>query len=238
MLTLVAGGAEMPAPDLSPGELVLRDATPDPFDIDPTPYRKLIHPSRMTQEDADALCCIARDDVFRRGQWSISQLTGATVANLGPMTDTPFGMVIELVRLNCVWNPPRPNKFFSGSFEGVAELDVMPVFNGPASIVVGGSLYLRYNFATCNRRRLGFYFQYGNGGMYTDAYLHGSPVLSSGFEFIIQMGLGARLMLGKAWALNTECNFYHFSNNNIVPPNVSVNEIAIVAGLTYYFKRR
>jgi hypothetical protein len=238
MLALFAGGAEVPATDLSPSEQVLLQSAADPADIDPTPYRKLIHPSRMSPEDADALCSIARDDVFRRGQWSVSHLTGATVANLGPMTDTPFGMVIELVRLNCVWNPPRPNKLFRGSWEGVAELDVMPVVNGPASIVVGGSLFLRYNFATCSLRRLGFYFQYGNGGMYNDAYLHGSPVLSSGFEFIIQMGLGARLMLSKAWALNTECNFYHFSNNNIVPPNVSVNEIAIVSGLTYYFGRR
>src|SRR5262249_6907403 len=162
----------------------------------------------------------------------------ATSANCGRSGNTPFGMVLALVRLNCVWTPPRPDRFIRGSFEGVAELDVMPVVNGPASIVVGGSLLLRYNFATCNLRRLGLYFQYGNGGMYTDAYLHGSPVLSSGFEFIIPMGLCTRLMLSKAWALNTECNFYHSSNNNIVPPNVSVNEIGIASGLTYYFGRR
>jgi len=238
MLALVAGGTESPPPSLSSGEQVLLDSVPEPIDNDPTPYRKLFYPSHMRPDDAAALGCIARDDVFRRGQWSMSQLTGATVANLGPDLNTPFGMVIELVRLNCVWNPPRPNKIFRGSFEGVAELDVMPVVNGPASIVVGGSLFLRYNFATHLPRRLGFYFQYGNGAMYNDAYLHGSPVLSSGFEFIIQMGFGARYMLGKAWALNMECNFYHFSNNGWVLPNVSVNEIAVLSGLTYYFKRR
>lgn len=208
-----------------------------PFDIDPTPYKPLLG-WRHKYGDEEANATIPRDDIWRRGQWSVSNLVGCTVANLGPRTEVPFTMVVNLARINCVWNPPRPNRFLRGSFEGILELDTMPVVNGPASIVIGGSLLSRYNYATHNLRKIGLYFQWGGGGMYTDAYLKGSPVLSSGFEFIIQWGLGARWMLSKTWAWNTECNFYHFSNSGIVGPNVSVNEVAIVSGLTYYFGRK
>jgi hypothetical protein len=231
--------------EMSPGQTVLLQPVAvkteaeqqAPAEVDPTPYRNLLKQRRYKDGDEESLATIPRDDIFRRGQWSVTNMVGASVANLGPRTDVPFAMVMDLLRVNCMWNPPRPNRFFAGSFEGIAELDVAPVANGPASIVIGGSLLLRYNYAAFNQRKIGVYFQFGGGGMYTDAYLKGSPVLSSGFEFIIQWGLGLRWALSKSWALNTECNFYHFSNSGIVPPNVSVNQIAVLGGLTYYFHR-
>ena len=243
VLALAAGDPEPAGTARAGGELsaseqvLLQPAEDPPADVDPTPYRNLFRQRRHKPDDEEKLGTIAHDDIWRRGQWSVSNLTGATFVNFGPFWNTPFGMVLDLVRLNCVWNPPRPNRFVAGSFEGVMELDTMPVVNGPASNVIGGSLLLRYNYRTDNLRRLGIYFQYGGGGMYTDAFLHHSPVLSSGFEFIIQWGLGARLMLDKGWAWNTECNFYHFSNSGMVLPNVSVNQLGVVSGLTYYFHR-
>lgn len=176
-------------------------------------------------------------DVYHRGQWSMSYITGFSGFNLGP-APVPFSMLPEMVRFNRVINDPRPNRFLKGSFESIIEIDTMPVVNGPASIVIGGSLLMRYNFATYKRRRLVFYGQMGGGGMYTDAYLYRRGVLSTGFEFIINWGCGCSYFLTDRLALNTELSYLHFSNSGIQLPNIGVNEIGGLIGITYYFKRR
>src|SRR5258708_5581362 len=48
-----------------------------------------------------------RDDVYHAWSWSATYLTGFIGVNLGPL-DTPFSMVPEILRLNCVWNSPHP----------------------------------------------------------------------------------------------------------------------------------
>lgn len=178
-------------------------------------------------------------DVFQRGQWSASFMSGYAVANLGPRRDIPFRFVPLLTRLNCVWNSPHPQRrILRGSFEGVAEIDTMPVVQGDARIVVGGSLFLRYNFLTFDDRRWVPYWQMGGGGMYTDAYLFGSRLLGTGFNFIIQWGAGVNIALSPSWSANLECVYYHFSNSGIASPNLGVNQIVPMLGLTYYFGRR
>ncbi len=208
------------SPTVSPADAVLRD-------------HHLFH-----RRDLDDICQAdtPRDDFYHPWSWSVTYLTGYVGIILGPL-DTPFSMVPEIVRLNCVWTSPHPNRILRGSWEGILELDTMPVVNGPASIVIGGSLLLRYNYATHTCHRLVPYFQIGGGGMYTDAYLHRSPVLSSGFEFIVQAGVGANLFLTRRLALTAEWDYYHFSNGGIVLPNVSVNTMGGLVGFTYYFGR-
>lgn len=179
-----------------------------------------------------------RDSVYHPWSWSVSYLSGYLGLNLGPRTAVPFDMVPQILRLNCIWNSPRPNRLFKGSFEGIIELDTMPVVRGPADIVIGGSLLLRYNYQTHKDRRWVLYLQGGGGGMYTDAYLHGSPVLTTGFEFIVQWGAGMNIFLNRRLALTTEFSFFHFSNGGIVLPNISVNQAGFLIGLTYYFGRK
>lgn len=181
---------------------------------------------------------IPQNDFFKPWQWSLSYMTGYVGVNLGPLLDIPFEMLPQLVRLNCMWNRPRPNKIFKGTWEGIAEVTCMPVTRGPATIVIGGSLMLRYNFGAWKNRIVTPYFQMGGGGMYTDEWLFDSPVLSSGFEFIIQNAIGVNIKLGHKWALNGEWGYYHFSNGGIVMPNISVNQLGGLVGLTYYFGRR
>src|SRR5262245_52505875 len=53
---------------------------------DPTPYRPLLG-WRHKYGDEEAIAEIPRDDIWRRGQWSVTNMIGASVANLGPRTD-------------------------------------------------------------------------------------------------------------------------------------------------------
>jgi hypothetical protein len=178
------------------------------------------------------------DDYFHAWQYDIQFLSGYIGVNLGPMGNVPFNMVPELVRIGCIWNEPRPERLLSGCWEGILELDTLPVVDGPATIVIGSSLLIRYHCVKRKKRRIVPYLQYGGGAMYTNAYLFGSPVLSSGFEFIIQAGFGVNVFLNNRWALTAEWNYYHFSNGGIVLPNVSVNMLGGVIGLTYYIGRK
>ena len=176
-------------------------------------------------------------DVYHRRQWSVSYLTGFSGINLGP-APVPFSMLPEIVRLNRVFNDPRPDRRLKGSFEWIFELDTLPVVNGPASIVIGGSALLRYNFGTYKHKRLVPYGQIGGGGMYTDAFLYRRGVLSTGFEFIINAGGGCNYFLTDRLALTLEWSYFHFSNSGIVLPNVGVNEVGALVGVTYFFRRR
>ncbi len=178
-----------------------------------------------------------RNDVYRRRQWSVSYLTGFSGMNLGP-APVPFSTLPEIVRFNRVFNDPQPDRFVKGSFEWLFEIDTLPVVNGPASIVIGGSALLRYNFGTFKHNRLVFYGQAGGGGTYTDAYLYGRGVLSSGFEFVIHFGCGCNYFLSDRFALNLEFSYMHLSNSGITLPNIGVNEVGGLVGFTYYFRRR
>jgi len=246
---LCAAHADEPAPPLSPGERVLAQtaeelAAPPPppppleFQVQqlPPPERSLVRKERPSDDYWSRT--IARDDIFSRGQWSLTYLTGYLGINLGPLFDIPFEMLPQLVRLNCMWNRPWPNRFMRGSWEGIAEVTCLPVTNGPATIVIGGSLMLRYNFGTWKNRRWNPYFQMGGGGSYTDEWLYNSPLLSSGFEFILQNAIGINVRLSDRLSLNGEWAYIHLSNGGIVMPNISVNQIGGLVGLTYYFGRR
>src|SRR4051794_8258059 len=73
----------------SPGQKVLQqpialkgEEEQQPIDVDPTPYRPLLG-WRHKEGDEEALATIPRDDIWRRGQWSVTNMIGASVANLG-----------------------------------------------------------------------------------------------------------------------------------------------------------
>lgn len=228
----------------SPSEKLLlqpysRQNTPET----PVPAESAPQERRPLMEDAVLECASIwpegspRNDLYHRGQWSVSYLTGYSGLSLGP-AHIPFSMLPEIVRFNRVFNEARPDKILRGNFEWIFEVDTLPVVNGPASIVIGGSFMGRYNYLNRRFKRLVLYGQLGGGGMYTDAYLHKSPVLSSGFEFIINYGNGFNFFITKRLALTVEANFLHFSNGGMVPPNVSVNEVGVLAGFTYFFNRR
>ena len=233
--------ADTPIPS---GERVLRMQDPDDSDEPPAkslpaPAQSLLDAARMPTAEfpTETLAKFTDDDVYHRGQWSVSYMTGYYGINLGP-APVPFSMLPELVRFNRVYNDWRPNKLLRGTFEWVFELDTLPVVNGPASIVIGGSALLRYNYYTPRIRQLVFYTQMGGGGMYTDAYLFRRMVLTTGFEFIINFGAGANYFITDRLALTAEWSYVHFSNGGMALPNIGINQMGGLIGLTYYFKRR
>ncbi len=234
-ILLQSGRADTPSSGerllLQPDEYQSLPETAAPTERLPEPRISLVRDAMIWPEGSP------RNDLYRRGQWSVSYLSGYMGLSLGP-DHSPFSMLPELLRFNRVFNDARPDKLLRGNFEWILELDTLPVVNGPASIVIGGSFMVRYNYFNRRFKRLVIYGQLGGGGMYTDAYLRHSPVLSSGFEFIINYGNGFHYFLTKRLALTAEANYLHFSNGGMVLPNVSVNEVGVLLGFTYFFKRR
>jgi hypothetical protein len=98
-----------------------------------------------------------RPDFFHRGQFSASYMTGLPNINVGPRFNATFGMLPQILRLNLVWNDPHPERILKGSLESTAEIFVVPVLYGPANIVTGSSVMLRYNYLALRDRRWVFY---------------------------------------------------------------------------------
>jgi hypothetical protein len=227
----------------SPAEQAL--ARPDPAQppdaqAEPTRPEPLLPNGPWGPSDTGVACGPRpplRNEYFDQWHLSASWLTGYIGINLGPKTWVPFSMMPELFRLNMVMWPPRPGWLLGGSGEWLLELDTIPVVDGPARVVIGGSSIGRYNFLTHKERRWVCYFQFGEGVMYTDAVRRHAGVLSTGFEFILQTGVGMNIYLTDRWAFTAEWMAYHFSNGGIVKPNVSVNMMGGLFGLTYHFGR-
>lgn len=226
----------------SPAQQVLQipDADEHP-DVVHLPQRRPFFrflPPRLSAGELEALFPgVPRDDVFRRGQWNVSFMTGWWGVNLGP-ADLPFSMLPQVFRLGWIVNQPRPDRRVKGCWEAVFEMDVLPVVNGPGSIALGLACLARYNFGVHKPRSIVPYFQMGGGGLYCDTYLYNSRLLSSGFEFVIHIGGGCRAFLNRRLAVNLEWNYAHLSNSGIVLPNVGVNQLGGTIGLTYFLGRR
>jgi hypothetical protein len=148
----------------------------------------------------------------------------------------PTSMVPEIVRLGMMWNDSNACKDrWRGSFEGILELDCLPVVEGPGSIIVGGSLLLRYNWGWRTKRFIP-YTQLGGGGMYTDAWMFPGSPTGSGFNFILQLGAGGHYFLNNSWALTTEVTYFHMSNAGIAG-DLGYNIVGGLFGITHYFGR-
>ncbi len=146
--------------------------------------------------------------------------------------------VPQIVRLGMMWNNEHLDRdHVKGCFEGIIELDCLPITSGAGNIVIGGSLMLRYNFRRRWHKRLVPFFQFGGGGEYTDAYLFPASPTGNPFNFILQIGRGAHYFLNEHWALSTELVYFHMSNSGISANNLGYNFVNGLFGVSYYFGR-
>jgi hypothetical protein len=173
-------------------------------------------------------------EIFHRQQVELQIMSGITYFPIGLGPDGPPSIFLpQQVRLGFVLNNTRPDCLIRGTFEAIAELDTVPIVQGAGSILTGGALYGRYNLS-CRDLRLVPYFEIGGGGAYSDAYRFHPTNLSTGFEFILHMGLGTRLLLTDRWALSTEWAFYHFSNGGMHMPNLGINTWGVTLGVSRF----
>lgn len=204
-------------------------------------FRRL---ARLYQHLTAAKYCYC--ETFVRGQWSASFMTGYLVTpfNWFGIRLGPQGPRLDFLPLNVrlqrvVRGNNGERRWFKGSTEVVVELTNMPIVNGSGNFLIGSTISGRYNFSY-TRRRIIPYVQFGGGVSYSDSWTGGAAAtnLTSGFNFIIHAAYGSKFFINNRWSFDQETSFYHFSNSGIGGgPNVGVNGITGLFGLTYYFNR-
>ena len=95
---------------------------------------------------------------------------------------------------------------------------------------VGLTPHLRYNFATGTH-----WIPFFDLGAGVSATSIGPPDLSGTFEFNLQLGGGVHWFLRDNLALTSEVKYLHMSCAGIHPPNLGLNSVALMIGVTWFF---
>ena len=90
--------------------------------------------------------------------------------------------------------------------------------------------FIRYNIATGTR--FVPFMEIGAGLMATDI---GKPDLGGDFQFGEKAGIGAHYFFTENIAATLECRLMHISNAGLSKPNLGVNSVPILLGISYFF---
>jgi hypothetical protein len=120
--------------------------------------------------------------------------------------------------------------WYRGNLEFRLEFFTGAQFSPSTEWLVGLTPHLRYNFATGSP-----WIPFVDVGAGLTATSIGTPDLSGTFEFNLQGGVGVEWVFSKNMALSVEARYVHWSCAGIHQPNLGLNGITGLLGLTYYF---
>ena len=121
--------------------------------------------------------------------------------------------------------------FLRGNLELPLEAMGGKVFNGKGSYMVGGTIWIRYNFIQPNWRVVP-YLQLGAGAEATDM---DEKLVGQTFNFNLDIGVGTRCFVAEKWAVNLECRYQHLSNGRLAKHDLGVNAVGPMIGVSYFF---
>jgi hypothetical protein len=139
------------------------------------------------------------------------------------------------IRLGYMLNTPGTTPFRRANFEVLAELFGGGVIKGPADVIAGTTLFLRYNIVFPGAWLIP-YAQIGAGGAYSDAYKQ--PIqreLGGPLSFNLQAGFGARVLVSPKSAVFMEFDYRHLSNAGIAERNRGLNSGGAWLGASFFF---
>jgi hypothetical protein len=120
--------------------------------------------------------------------------------------------------------------WYRGNLEWRAELFGGVQFSPTGEWVIGLAPHLRYNFATGSR-----VIPFIDAGAGVTATSIGPPDLSNTFEFNLQATLGMHWFIRDNLALTLEGRYLHISCAGISQPNLGLNGVTGMIGLTWFF---
>jgi len=123
--------------------------------------------------------------------------------------------------------------WWRGNFEGRMELFGGMQYHPEVDTdgwLIGLTPHLRYNFATGTR-----WIPFIDGGAGVTAMGIGPPDVSGTFEFNLQASTGVRYFLRDNLALTTEVRYIHFSCAGLHKPNLGMNNVAFMLGVSWFF---
>jgi hypothetical protein len=120
--------------------------------------------------------------------------------------------------------------WYRGNWEARAELFGGGQFSPKSDPLVGLTPHLRYDFATGTR-----WVPFADVGAGATASGIGPPDQSGTFEFNLQANVGTHWFVRDNLALTFEVGYLHMSCAGLHDPNLGVNAIKGMAGLTWFF---
>lgn len=120
--------------------------------------------------------------------------------------------------------------WYRGNWELIGEVFGGVQYRPDEAYFVGGGPHLRYDFAPGHRWVP--FLDLGAGATATDIR---SGDISTTFEFNLQAGAGAHYFFRDNLALTFQARFIHFSNAGIKFPNLGVNTLTGLIGVSWFF---
>jgi lipid A 3-O-deacylase len=165
-------------------------------------------------------------------RYEMSLLSGAMFSPIGADNNRPTENY-TLSGLQFAWmlTDVRGPGWLRGNWELPLEAMGGKVFDGKGSYVVGGTIWIRYNFIQPNWRVVP-YMQLGAGAEATDM---NEKLVGQTFNFNLDFAVGTRCFVAENWAVNLECRFQHLSNATLAKHDLGVNAIGPMIGVSYFF---
>lgn len=130
-----------------------------------------------------------------------------------------------------MWGPVKgEGHWYRGNWECRAELFGGAEFSPDEEWILGLTPHLRYNFATGTR-----WVPFIDGGAGVTATGIGPPDLSNTFEFNLQATTGVHWFIRDNLAVTTEARYVHMSCAGISHPNLGLNSVLGMVGVTWFF---
>ena len=120
--------------------------------------------------------------------------------------------------------------WYRGNWELRGELFSGAQFSPQDEWLVGLTPHLRYNFATGTR-----WIPFVDAGAGVSATSIGAPDLSRYFEFNLQAATGVRWFIRDNVALSIEARYLHMSCAGMRTPNLGLNNVNGMAGISWFF---
>ncbi len=121
-------------------------------------------------------------------------------------------------------------RWYRGNFEWRVELFGGAEFSPDVEWLIGVTPHLRYNFATGSR-----WIPFLDAGAGVTATGIGPPDLSNTFEFNLQACVGVHWFVSEEWAITAEARCIHVSCAGISHPNLGLNGVTGMIGVTRFF---
>jgi opacity protein-like surface antigen len=187
--------------------------------------------NRLTAEQGASIWESGVGEGFRRNALAINVSTGPGVGvkifGSEHYHDWWLGTVdVEWILSEVV----AKDKWYRGNWEIAFEVFGGQQYEPSSAYLVGFTPLLRYDFAIGHRWVI--FAQGGSGGTLTDIR---DGDLSTTFEFALQAGVGAHFFIDDHVSLNIQTRFIHLSNANLDVPNLGVNNVTFLFGVSWWF---
>ncbi len=168
---------------------------------------------------------------FRSTTQTINFIAGASQGVAAFGSRLQHDLVLVSLSYGHMFGPVRgEGHWYRGNWEWRGELFTGAEFSPGTTWGVGLTPHLRYDFATGTR-----WIPFADIGAGVTATGERPPDLGGAFEFNLQAATGVQWFIRDNVAVTVEARYLHVSSASIYTPNLGLNTIAGLVGVTWFF---